>query len=123
MAVTMKDAVFWDLRTHFVPHSAEVFTAVTTNNAVYWDMRPCGSYKNRVLLRSVLRLLTITNVVPSSPIVLILMLEATRSSETLDLTRATRRHIPEHGLLQQRAGTTNVRVAGANKSFWDELIC
>jgi hypothetical protein len=25
----------------------EVFTAVTMKNAVFWDVRPCGSYKNR----------------------------------------------------------------------------
>jgi hypothetical protein len=25
---------------------SEVFTAVTMKNAVFWDVTPCGSYKN-----------------------------------------------------------------------------
>jgi hypothetical protein len=27
----------------------EVFTAVTMKNAVFWDVRPCGSCKNRCI--------------------------------------------------------------------------
>jgi hypothetical protein len=48
-----------------------------------------------IFLRSVLQLLVTANVVPSSPILVTLMLEAIRSSETSVLTRATGRHIPE----------------------------
>jgi hypothetical protein len=53
-AVTMKSAVFWDIKTQFIPHrrhntspltepnqlmlcKIEVFTAVTMKNAVFWD--------------------------------------------------------------------------------------
>jgi hypothetical protein len=50
-AVTMKNAVFWDVKTQFIPHRRhitsplqspvrfEVFTAVTMKNAVFWDIK------------------------------------------------------------------------------------
>jgi hypothetical protein len=48
--------------------------------------------------RSVLRLLVTANDVPSSPS-LTRMMEAIRSSETSVLSRATRRNIPEYGIV------------------------
>jgi hypothetical protein len=54
-------------------------------NAVFWDVTPCGSFKKRrfgrAFLRSVLELLVIANVVPRSPILVTLMMEAVNFSE------------------------------------------
>jgi hypothetical protein len=47
----------------------------------------------------VLRLLVTANVVSSSPILVTLMMEAIRSSETSVLTIATQRSIPEDDIL------------------------
>jgi hypothetical protein len=46
------------------------------------------------------RLLVTANVVPSSVIFFILMMDVVSSFETSVITRATRRHIPEDGIIQ-----------------------
>jgi hypothetical protein len=65
-AVTMKNAVFWDIETKFVLHRRhitsllqslagqfyvrfEVFTAVTMKNAVFWDIKPSSYFTGDTL--------------------------------------------------------------------------
>jgi hypothetical protein len=56
-------------------------------------------WHSTIFLLIVLRLLVTANVVPRSPILLILIIKAVLSSETSVLTRATQRNIPEYAFL------------------------
>jgi hypothetical protein len=63
----MKNAVFWDIKTQFVPHKKhitsplhtpagycyvrfEVITAVTMKNAVFWDIKSSSYLRRNILL-------------------------------------------------------------------------
>jgi hypothetical protein len=54
---------------------------------------------NQRKLRRNARRLLVTSNVPSSPIIVTLMMGTTRSSETSDFAGSTRRNIPEDGIL------------------------
>jgi hypothetical protein len=70
--------------------------AVTSN----WSMLQRDTiWAHTVLLCSMLQWLVTANVVPSSPILVTLMMKAIRSSEKLVLTRVTWYNIPEDGIL------------------------
>jgi hypothetical protein len=93
----------------------EVFTAVAMKNDIEWDVKPCGSWKNRPFegryhlhlqddrnRRRCMRWLLVTaNVVPSSLILVTLMMEALRSSEMSVLIRATWHNVLKEGILHK----------------------
>jgi hypothetical protein len=74
--------------------------AVTMKNAIFYTML-CIAF-----LCSVRRLLVVANNVPSSPILVTLMMEELCSSETSDLTRA----IQQDGILQKQVQFSKRRV-------------
>jgi hypothetical protein len=63
-----------------------------------------------LFLRSAVRLLVTAKIVPSSPILVTLMMEAMCSSETSVLTRAMQRNIPEENILNNKAYPSKIYV-------------
>jgi hypothetical protein len=96
--------------------------AVTKKNAVFWDITLCGSCKNRRFgttyqlyhqdkesqrarnnVSSNFPVTVTADVVPSSLNLFALMMEAIRSSVTSVLTRATRHFFKENGILHSHS--------------------
>jgi hypothetical protein len=113
MAVTMKNALFWDIKTQFIPHKKHYVSATEPSRLMpykIWSVHGSDYDECRLLrcdavwllleptlvfLHSVLT----ANVDPSWLILFTLMMVATRFSEMSVPTRTILRHIPEDGIL------------------------
>jgi hypothetical protein len=81
----------------------EVFTAVTLKNAVFWDVAPCSLCVNRCFGGTWLQPPAhVGSSLVDSPT---LNMEAIRSSETSVHTRSTGTHIPQDGILKKNNKT------------------
>jgi hypothetical protein len=102
----------------------QVFTAVTMKNAVFWDVAPCRSSVNRRFGWTYrLHLQPPAHAGSSLADFSTLKMKAIRSSETSVHTRCIRRHIPEDGILQPGysflvAHFTATSVARLQRVWW-----
>jgi hypothetical protein len=108
---------YWFRMSYTTVRTLQILPVKCSENSAFWDVMPCGCCKNgrfggtnrlhyqvqknqraRSNGSSNYRLLVDANVL-GSPILVALMMEETHFSETSVLTRTTRRHVPEDGIL------------------------
>jgi hypothetical protein len=98
----LKNAVSWDVTPVALVRtdvSEELIPSIIRMTRIGGLRGLLAVTSNIVVLRSVLQLLFTANVATNSPIFVTLIMKAKCSSETLLLTRATRRNIPEGDIL------------------------
>jgi hypothetical protein len=98
---------------------------VTKKSVVFWDMRPCGSCNNRRFggmysLHN--QQLLVTANVPSSLILVTLMMEVIRSSETSVLTETIWRYIPDNGILESAKRLQNQDLHVRTEATWPRSV-
>jgi hypothetical protein len=110
--------LYYTIVYHTILYCTILYYTILYYTILYYTVLYCVIlYYTIVFICSVLRLLVTANVVPSSSNVITLMMQAIRSAETLILTIAIRRNIPEDGILQRYVYFNFTAGIFVNKTF------